>query len=234
MSFYEITDSSLLYVLVALGILYVCFLAITFMRKAWKRGAEIGIDKKELMNVVKSSITFSIVPSIAIVIGLFSLVAMLGVPWPWFRLSVVGSVAYEIITADAALKVAGTELATADASTFILMMYVMSLAIMGGLVAAFFIPEKMMKGTMKMKEKDERWGILGNSTFLLAIMVVLLLPMILGGGVQLLTWITSLVVTLTLGIIIKKFKVDWLSNFVLALSLFIAMASSVMWTSFLA
>ena len=156
---------------------------------------------------------------------------MLGIPWPWFRLSVIGSVAYEIMAADAALKATGAELATAGGEMFVLIMYVMSICILGGVTASIFISKKIQNGAIKMKERDQRWGALGNSTFMMSILVVLLIPMIITGGVTLLTWLTSLVVTLILGILITKFKMNWLKNFVLALSLLIAMASSVAWTS---
>lgn len=233
MSFYDIADSTLLYICVVIGILYVAGLAVLFLKRSWTRGLEVGFTKEELLNVVKSSISFSIVPSIAIVIGLFSLAAMLGVPWPWFRLSVIGSVGYEIMAADAALKATGADLATAGADIFVLIMYVMSICILGGVTASIFISKKIQTGTMNMKEKDERWGSLGNSCFMMAIMVVLLIPMLLSGGVQLLTWLTSLFVTLILGLIIRKFSASWLTNFVLAFSLLIAMASSVLWTNLL-
>jgi len=233
MSFYDVANSTLLYVCVAFGILYVMGLAFVYLKKCWTRGLEVGFTKADLLNVVKSSASFSIVPSIAIVIGLFSLVAMLGVPWPWFRLSVIGSVAYEIMAADAALKSTGVEIATAGADTFVLIMYVMSICILGGIVSSIFISKKIQTGAMKMKDKDERWGALGNSTFMMAILVVLLIPMLLHGGVDLLTWLTSLFVTLFIGSLIQKFNMKWLSNFVLALSLLIAMASSVLWTNIL-
>lgn len=233
MSFYEVANSTLLYICVAVGILYVLGLAVIYLRKSWIRGLEVGIAKEELINIIKSSAYFAIVPSLAIVIGLFSLIAMLGVPWPWFRLSVIGSVAYEIMAADAVLKSTGAELTTAGADTFVLIMYVMSICILGGVTTAIFISKKIQNGSMNMKEKDERWGALGNSTFMLSILVVLLIPMLLTGGVTLMTWLTSFFVTLIMGTLIKKFNLTWLSNFVLALSLLIAMISSVLWTNIL-
>jgi len=233
MSFYEIANSTLLYICVAIGIIYVLGLSVVYFKKSWKRGIEVGFTKKDLIDVVKSSASFSVVPSLAIVIGLFSLIAMLGIPWPWFRLSVIGSVAYEIMAADAALKATGAELATAGGEMFVLIMYVMSICILGGVTSSIFISKKIQNGAIKMKERDQRWGALGNSTFMMSILVVLLIPMLISGGVTLLTWLTSLVVTLILGILISKFKMSWLKNFVLALSLLIAMASSVAWTNLL-
>lgn len=233
MSFYDVAESPLLYILVIIGILYVLGFSGIFLKRSWKRAQELGITKKDLFNVAKSSISFTIVPSIAIVIGFFSLAAMLGVPWPWYRLSVIGSVTYEIMAANMALDSTGVSLATAGAEVFTLIMYVMSICILGGLIVSVIFSKKIQSGAMKMKNKDVRWGYLGTSCFMLTIMVVFLIPMLLEGGVTLLTLLTSAGVAVILGAIIKKFNIGWLSNFVLALCLLIAMTSSVLWTNLL-
>src|SRR6056297_1781518 len=114
----NISDSILLYGLVIIGIIYVSAVALVFLRQSWKRAYELGFKKKDLMNVVKSSISFSLVPSFAIVIGFFSIAAMLGVPWPWYRLSVIGSVGYEIMAADIALTATGAEITSITNNDF--------------------------------------------------------------------------------------------------------------------
>ena len=102
MSLSAIMNSRLLYILVAGGLGLIFLLCAVMLKMAWGRCLELGISKQKIKDVIKSSVLFSIVPSISIVIGLFSLAAVLGVPWPWFRLSVVGSVSYELMAADMA------------------------------------------------------------------------------------------------------------------------------------
>ncbi len=228
-----ISENKVLYLLVILGICYVLGVAILFLKKSWDRAKNLGFTKTELSNVIKASVSFSVVPSIAIVVGFFGLVTMLGVPWPWFRLSVIGSVAYEIMAADMSLKATGHELASATSMDFMLIMYVMSLCILGGLIVSILFSKKIQMGTMAMKQKDSRWGALGNSTFMLTIIIVFLVPMLMGGGVNLLTFITSLGIALILSMLVKKFELIWLNNFILALSLLGAMISSVFWTNLL-
>lgn len=234
MDYMQIAESPLLYFLVGVvGIGSVLIIAIVFLKKSWKRAKQIGFSHEELVNVVKSSLSFSFVPSIAIVIGFFGLAAMLGVPWPWYRLSVVGSVAYEIMAANLALGSLGKELVTATATDFTLIMYVMSVSVTGGLITILFLGKRLQEGTMKLKEKDSRWGALGNSCFMLTIVIVMLIPMIIEGGVTLLTLLTSAIVALILSLLVRK-GVTWLNNFILAICLIVAMASSVLWTYLLA
>ncbi len=233
MEYLKIAESPLLYLLVIGGIVSVVIMSIIFLRKSWIRAYELGFTRDQIMNVVKSSLTLTIVPSLAIVVGLFSLAAMLGVPWPWYRLSVIGSVAYELLAGNMALGVLGKSMTQATPFDFTLIMYIMSLGILGGPIIVFFFAKKIQSGTMNLKIKDARWGALGNSVFMMTIVIVLIVPMILAGGVELLTLLTSAVTAVVLGIIIKRFNVAWLNNFVLGICLIVAMASSVLWTGLL-
>jgi hypothetical protein len=189
------------------------------------------------MIVVKASVVTTIVPALAIVIGFFSLATMLGIPWPWWRLSVVGAVAYETMAADMALRAGGVDLTTATARDFVLVMYVMSIGIIGGLCTAPFISKPIQMGAMKIKTGDKQWGSLGASVFFLVILLVFVVPMFLDysktGLVKLFTLLTSTLVSLVLAFIIQKTKAAWLKSFVLAISMLIAMASAVLWTSML-
>jgi len=234
MSFYEIANHWLIYTMVIIGILYVLGFSALSVRRSWKRALELGYTREKLMNVVKASISFTVVPALAIVIGFFSLAAMLGIPWPWWRLSVIGAVTYELMAADMALKSANVQLASATGAEFVLIMFVMTIGIIGGLITSLFISKSIQNGTLKMAEKDPRWGALGNSVFMMTILVVFMIPVIVTLGVSFLTLVTSAVVTIILSVIIKKTGAVWLGNFVLVISIIVAMASSVLWTSLLA
>jgi len=234
MGFYDVANHWLIYTMVICGILYVLGFAAVSVRRSWKRALELGYTREKLMNVVKASLSFTVVPASAIVIGFFSLAAMLGIPWPWWRLSVIGAVAYELMAADMALSSANVQLASATGSEFILIMFVMTICILGGLVTSLFISKSIQSGTLKRTEKDARWGALGNSVFMLTILVVFAIPVIFSLGVSLMTFITSALVTVLLSVIMKKTGAVWLGNFILAISILVAMASSVLWTALIA
>lgn len=233
MGFYDVAGHWLIYAMVICGILFVMTFAVLSLRKSWKRALELGYKKEQLMNVVKASVSFSVVPSIAIIIGFFSIAALLGIPWPWWRLSVVGAVSYELMASDMALKAANVQLASATGTEFVLIMFVMTIGILGGLVTSLFIAKKVQSGTLKRSAGDPRWGALGNSVFMMTIMVVFIIPMILKLGVDLLTIFTSATIAIILTRIIKKTGATWLNNFILAFSILGAMAFSVLWTALL-
>ena len=78
MTFNEIMNSPLLYGLVGLGIAYIILFCLITLKKAYKHALELGITKEKLKLVITSSAIYSVVPSISIVIGLFSLASVLG------------------------------------------------------------------------------------------------------------------------------------------------------------
>lgn len=239
MSFFEAANHWLIYILVSVGICFVAGFSLVSMRKSWKRARAKGWSNEKLTSLVKMTVSASIVPSISIVIGVFSLVALLGIPWPWWRLSVVGSLTYETMAVDMTIKAIGldlTRLAEAKAEHFVLVMYVMSLGIMGGMFISPFITKSIHLGSMKMKAGDKRWSVLAGSIFFTVILAVFIVPIFLNfktaGYIQMLTFLTSLGITIVLNRIAVG-KWSFVRNFILATSLIIAMASSVLWSAIL-
>lgn len=239
MSLSAIMNSTTLYIAVIVGLLLIFLLCAVMLKMAWGRCIELGISREKVKDVIKSSVIFSIVPSLSIVIGLFSLAAVLGVPWPWFRLSVVGSVSYELMAADMVATGAGYEsigalAASNDPSKVGAIMFVMSISIMFGIITCTIFGKKIQTSMASFREKNGAWGALATGCFTLAMMVVFLPVQIFKGPVYLLTMAVSALVTFLHGVIIKKTGWTWLSNFVLADSLVLAMIASVFFSNLLA
>lgn len=239
MGFREIANSPLLYTLIIGGLIYILFFAGIFLKKSYSRCLELGFDKKTVSNVIKSSLAFSFVPSISIVVGFFSLAAALGVPWPWWRLSVIGAVGYELMAADMAAKGMNYSSVAAMAQAnnpkvFGAIMFVMTIGILGGFLVLLPFGKKMTTGLMAAREKkDNTWGIVMSSCFMLTMLAVFMPLMMVGDPVSTATLLTSACITLILGLIIKKFNATWLGNFVLAITLILSMAASIGWTALL-
>jgi hypothetical protein len=233
MGYYDIAGHRLTYAVVVVGILYVLAFIAVSMRRSWKRALEIGFTQERLWGIVKSSVSCALVPSTAGLAGFFTLAPLLGIPLSWWRLSIVGSTAYEIMAAEMALNTAGVELSSAGAGEYILVMYVMAIGIIGGMVMLPLFAERIHQGTIRLKQKDVRWGALGNSVFMLAVALVFVIPMIMGGGVRLLTLLTSAAVTLLLAALSRRFNLRALNDFILAIAMIFAMTSSIFWDSLL-
>ena len=107
MTMKDIISSPLLAVLAGIGLLYIVGFSLVYLKKSYQRCIELGITKAELRKVIKSSLVFSIVPSLSIVVGLFVLISALGTVWSWWRLSVIGSLSYETLISDSVGKALG-------------------------------------------------------------------------------------------------------------------------------
>lgn len=239
MTFNEIMNSPLLYGLVGLGIAYIILFCLITLKKAYKHALELGITREKLKLVITSSAIYSVVPSISIVIGLFSLASVLGVPWSWFRLSVVGAVTYELMAADMAATGAGYESiaalnAAGDPTIVGTLMFVMSICIMTGIVCVLFFSKSIQKGVTTARNKNGALGALLTAVLSLAIVEAFLPIQLFKGPVYAAVAITSLIATyLQMEIIVKRLKIYWYRSFIMAVTLLIGMASSLFWVKVL-
>lgn len=237
MTFLDLMNSPLLYLLVGAAIVYILVFCFITLRKAYRRGLELGMSQQKLRTAITSSVIFSIVPSLSVVIGLFSLAAVLGVPWSWFRLSVVGSVTYELMAADMVATGAGYEsvaaLAVSGPELVGTVMFVMSICILGGIVCVLLFGKKILSSLANARSKNGPKGALLTGVLSLAIIEAFLPIQIMKGPVYLAVVLTSCVIVLIHIAIIKKFKCLWLRNFVMANTLILGMASSQLWIKLL-
>lgn len=237
MNFFDIANGKLLYILVIIGIVYILAQSGLFLKISLKRASEIGVSKKTIANVIKSSAVFTIAPSIAIVLGLAALAPSLGIPWPWLRLSVIGSVSYELMAADMASGALGfnslSEAASSGTNALGVIMLAMSTGVAGGMIMDILFIKKVNTTVVKFKEKSGEFGIIALSVLFFAVLAVFIAPVFGEGTVYLLTFVSSMGIALIQGILIKKFNIIWLKNFVLSFSLILGMCSSVLWTALL-
>ena len=128
-------NSTVLFILSGIVIVAVLAQSFFFLVKAWKRGREIGMGKDKLKQIAVTAAIFTIAPAVAIVIGVITLSKDLGVPLPWLRLSVVGSLSYETIAATNAENAMGLtfgSITSLTASQYVTISTVMTVSIMVG------------------------------------------------------------------------------------------------------
>ena len=231
MSYQEVSESSLLYVLVIVSLLIIAAICVYYLLLCMRKAKEMGISKQKVNEIIKSTAIFSIVPSIAIAIGLVTLVIVIGIPYAWFRLSVIGSVSYELMASNMALSALKLDLANADADAFGLIMWVMCVPITSTVLANIFVCKPMHLGTMRVGSGDKKWGALSQTTFMTALLVVLIVPMIFGGLVGLLTFVTSALIAVVVSMLAKKTGAKWMNDFILAICLIGAMGMSIVYTN---
>lgn len=238
MTFNSIMNSPILYALVGCAIVYIlAFCALTLV-KAYRHALAIGLTKEQVRTAITSSAIYSVVPSVSVVIGLFSLASVIGVPWSWFRLSVVGSVTYELMAADMVATGAGYESiaalnAAGDPTVAGTVMFVMSICILGGIVGVLLFGRRITMGLQSANQKGGPMSALVVGVLSMAIIEAFLPIQIVKGPVHTAVLVTSCLIVVLHMAIIKKFRCNWLRNFVMADTLLLGMASSLLWTRLL-
>lgn len=88
-------------------ILVVLIQAGLFLRQSWKSGKEMGLSDEQLRTGLKTGIISAIGPAIAVLAAMLALIATIGGPVAWMRLSVIGSIAFELPAAELGISQLG-------------------------------------------------------------------------------------------------------------------------------
>ena len=160
----------LLFVLAGLLVAVVLGQSVYFLVKALKRSRELGMDSGKVGKTIRTAAIFTVAPAVAIVISVIALSKSLGIPLPWLRLSVVGSMSYEAIAAENAVSAMGLTLGKIDALTaqqYINIVLVMTISILVGIWLVPLIGKKLLGGMSTMATKDAKWAdVFSNAMFI--------------------------------------------------------------------
>lgn len=151
-------NAGALYLIVALVLAFITVMCLVFLVKSYRAGIKIGMDKKVLKKTILSSATFTLLPSISILLGVVALSGTLGVPFSWLRLSVIGALQYELNVAEIAAQSIGMSGLRVDEMTmqaFVTIALVMSIGILGGQFFSIFWAKSYLKKLQKSPKKVE-------------------------------------------------------------------------------
>lgn len=223
-----------LYVLAGLCIIAVILQSVVFLKKAWKRALELGFSKEKLNSIVKSSIIFTIAPAIAIGIGIITLAPTLGIPLPWLRLSVVGSIVYELSAADTAAKAMNISLGSAlTAQQFTTIAFTMTVGIITGVVLIPAFCKKTVSGLSSVGMKDKKWGEHFSNALFYGLIATFVGQGLSGvtvnaeGRVQALVLLISAIIMCICGVLRGKFKWKWINDYALPICMVLSMTAAI-------
>lgn len=140
-------NSGTIYLIVALVLTFVTIMCVIFLVKSYRTGIRIGMDKKVLRKTITSSATFTLLPSISILLGVIALSGSLGVPFSWLRLSVIGALQYELNVAEIAaqsLGLTGLKVSEMSMGSFVTISLVMTVGILGSIICCIFFLKKYL------------------------------------------------------------------------------------------
>ncbi len=238
-------NSPIMYLICGAIVAFVALICVVFLVRAYKAGKALGMDTTKMKRVIVSSATFSVLPSVGILLGVIALSGSLGIPWPWLRLSVIGALHYETQVASAAAEAVGmSKLSAAEmtAEGFSTIALLMSVCIMWGMVLSIFLNKKYTKrlGTQGSSSDKPSFGDHAMTAMFIGL-VSTYIGSYIGSFVSnegLFTftgdWLPLVVVAvsaLTMALFIylgEKEKLAWVDNFSIAGSMIAGMAAAVL------
>ncbi len=239
-------NSPVLFVLSGIVVAVVVAQSIYFLLKAVRRANEIGIDSSKIKKVMVNAAIFTIAPAIAIVISVIALSKSLGIPLPWVRLSVVGSLSYETIAASNAMTSMGLSLGQAgslNADQYVTILLVMTISIFVGIWMVPLVGKKVQGGLVKLENRDKKWADIFTSALFIGMIsafvgyvfgdVLMVFEGSFKGLIPVFVMLVSSVVMIISGLLLKKYKIAWISDYALPISLVVGMASAIPLTSWM-
>ena len=236
----------IIFVLAGIIVAFVLFQSVFFLLRALRRARALGMEKKKLRKIMPPAAVFTIAPAVAIVISVMVLSKNLGIPLPWLRLSVVGSLSYEMVAAGNAASAMGFRLGdaiTLTASQYVTITLVMTVSILIGIWLAPIVGKRLQNGMIRMEKRDKKWSsIFSDSLFIgmISAFVGFVFCDVSGvfsgdftGLIPVLVMAVSAIATLLCGLILKKTGWHWVSDYALPISLILGMASAIPFTNWL-
>lgn len=244
MSITEKLNSAPMYLICGVIIAFVAALCVVFMVRAYRAGKALGMDTTKMKRVIVSSATFSLLPSIGILLGVIALAGSLGIPWPWLRLSVIGALHYETQVAQAAAEQVGMSSLSKSEMTpsgFATIALLMSVCIIWGMVLSVLFNKKYTKKLGLSKNKNAAGGF--GDTAMTAMFIGLVSAYIgsyigsftsneglftfNGNYMPLIVVAVSAAVMAIFEYLSSKKKLAWVDNFSIAASMLVGMAAAV-------
>lgn len=239
-------NSPVLFLIAGIIVTAVLAQSVYFLIKAWRRGIEIGMGKDKLKRVAVTAAVFTIAPAVAIVISVITLAKDLGVPLPWLRLSVVGSLSYETIAASNAESAMGLtfgQVSALTATEYVTIASVMTISIMVGIWLVPVIGKKLQNGMISIENRDKKWGDIFSASMFIGMISAFLGYVFcdfstvfhgdMTGLIPVLVMAVSALVMCVAGVLVKKTQWRWVSDYALPISLILGMASAIPITAWL-
>ena len=230
-----------MYLICGVIILFVLAMSLFFMVRAWRAGIAIGMDKTKLRRAVTSSVTFTLLPSISILLGVIALSGSLGVPLPWLRLSVIGALHYETSVADIAARaigLSGLNISEMTPTAYTTIALVMSAGIIWGMLLTIFFNKRYLNRLQKPKKAASSKSGKGFGDVAMTAMFIGLVAAYVGSYVGTFTSTGNYMPLIVLAVSAAAMAVFtyfsekrgqlWLDNFSVAGSMLFGMAAAVL------
>lgn len=229
MEYLKVANSPLMWLACGLCVALVLFQSLLFVRKSLSVSKEMDISDHQIKSAMKSSFTASIGPSLAILAGMVSLLVAMGGPISWFRLSFIGSVAYELMAAGFGAQATGVTLGGPDmnATAFAAGVWVMTLGSIGWVLFTALATPKLDQFRHVLAGGRKALLPIVSAGAMCGAFAYLSLDRVFRFDIQTIAAIVGFGVMAMFMIYNKKRQLQWIKEWGLTISMFVGMIVSV-------
>ena len=224
-------NSAVMWIACGIMVLVAMVQAMWFIRKSYKTALESDLEKPRLIKSIRAAAISSVGPSAAVMIAMISLVAALGSPLAWQRLSVIGNVTYELSAANVGAMAMGAELGGEGFNGTVLSVCAWLCAL--GAAGYLLIVAVLCPSFGKMRTKLSKGNTGALSLFSVSAMIGLFShftgPNLLSGSAPTIAAVVGGGGSMAVfSIISNKFKIKWLKEWMLGLAMLAGMFCAVL------
>lgn len=220
----QISNAWPLWLLCGVLVVWVAIQSILFIRLCRKEADHLGYPKSKLNTAIMNGMVTAIGPGLAGVVVMISMMAVIGGPITWQRLSIIGAAQTELTTAKIAASALGTEL---GAPTFTVMALALCFLVMaingcGWLLSTTIFTPHMETVRHKLSGGDVAWlGLLSAGATIGLFSNFAAQSLVFGGGRM-----AAVLVGFGTQFFIEKFiapKAPWIKGYAIAIALVVGM-----------
>lgn len=232
------------WIIAAVAISVVLLQAILYIRLSFRTARKIGLERHKCIQGLRSGMISAIGPSIAVFIVMVGMMAVVGAPITWLRLSIIGSAPTELTAAQEGAKVCGQEFGSAsyDMLGLACSWWAMGINGVGWLLFVGFFAHKLEYIREKVGRGDAKWlavlsgaAMLGAFSFLNGKNILAGIEALRGTAapanspVKISILIATIVGAVTMVIFLKLAKrFTWLREYTLGLAMLLGMVAGML------
>ncbi|KXL52959.1 hypothetical protein CLNEO_15010 [Anaerotignum neopropionicum] len=155
-AYLDVANSPMMWAVVIPTVIMVCIQAYVFIQDAIKAGPIVGLTKQDTKEAMRAGAICSIGPGLSMFTVMIALMSILGGPFAWLRLSIIGTITTEMLGATAAATAMGVDLGGPDygITAFSCAVWVITLNTWGFFIVNLLFAHRMEKVKMAVERHD--------------------------------------------------------------------------------
>lgn len=204
----QVANSPMMWAMVIPTLVMVCIQAYVFMKDAIKAGPMVGLTKSDLTTAIRAGAICSIGPGLSMFTVMVAMMSILGGPFSWLRLSIIGTITTEMLGANAAADAMGVALGGPDYGivAFACSVWVITLNTWGFFAVNLLFAHKMEKLRVSLGKRDMNMVNYVGTSVMIGCIAMFTAGQMVGGSGKLYSAIISAIVMCLLLQVSKKFR----------------------------